>query len=339
MAFQPLISVIMPAYNAGAYLAEAIESILNQTCGDFELLLLDDGSTDNTRDIALSYKDDRLRYLPNNQNLQLVATLNRGLDLARGQYIARMDADDISLPQRFEKQIRFLERHPSVGGVGTAFRTLGYAEDYDVRYDHRPEFVKMQLLFSCKIAHATVMLRHDVLKKFPLRFNAQYLHVEDFDFFYRLSRITELCSLPDVLYLRRIHPEQVCVRERPLQLETEYKLRLKIFSECFPQIFNQASVFDLFEKHFVQLEQPGTLAILREALELAQKIIQNPNPEAAEPAVLNPFLARRCWDMCTNATFPVKGLARLYSQSRFLKWFDPGSKNLIKLRIRSFLKR
>jgi glycosyltransferase involved in cell wall biosynthesis len=334
---KPLISVIMPAYNAGAYLAEAIESILNQTCGDFELLLLDDGSTDNTREIATSYQDKRIRYLPNKLNLKLVATLNRGLDLARGHYIARMDADDVSLPQRFEKQVKFLEENEDVVCVGTGMRTLGLDNDYDILYDSRSEVVKVLLLFSCKIAHATVLLKHDLLRRYPIRFNNAYLHVEDFDFFYRLSRIGKVCSIPEILYLRRFHQHQVCIKERQHQIQTERKLRKKILQELFPQVFDSVEKFNIAERYFVEQKQPTSLNELMHALQFFSTWLNFPNEKEAPPSVLFPMLAKRCWDMCTNAPFTVKGLSRSYERMGFIKWFNPGLANRFKLRLRDIL--
>lgn len=328
----------MPAYNAGQYLAEAIESILNQTCDDFELLLLDDGSTDNTKEIALSYHDKRLRYLPNGRNLKLVATLNRGLDLARGRFIARMDADDISLPQRFEKQVRFLEENKDVVCVGTAMRTLGLEKDYDIFYDSRPEVVKVQLLFSCKIAHATTLLKNDFLKKNPLRFNAFYLHVEDFDFFHRMSLLGNVCSIAEILYLRRIHPAQVCQEERFEQIETEKRIRKKIFSELYPKIFNSQKSMVFLENYFIEGRQPVSYAELISVLSFFSQWVQNSFNPLIPANILNPMLARRCWDMCTNAPFSTKGLARIYKRMGFLKWFDPGLSNRLKLSLRGYLR-
>lgn len=120
----PKISVILPAYNAEKYINEAIDSILTQTYRDFELIILNDCSKDRTEEIILSYEDDRIVYLKNQVNMGVAATLNRGLAAAKGEYVARMDADDISLPERFEKQAAYLDEHPGTAGheaLRTAF--------------------------------------------------------------------------------------------------------------------------------------------------------------------------------------------------------------------------
>ena len=115
----PKISVIMPARNAEQYIREAIDSILGQTFADFEFLILDDGSTDATAEIVQCCRDERIRFCPNGRNMGVAATLNRGLALAGGEYIARMDADDISLPKRFEKQAAYLNAHRDVAVLGS----------------------------------------------------------------------------------------------------------------------------------------------------------------------------------------------------------------------------
>src|SRR5574344_639787 len=112
----PKISVVMPVYNTDeTFLRESIESILNQSFKDFEFIIINDGSTNNAEDVILSYKDERIRYYKNDINLKLIKTLNRGLLLAEGEYIARMDSDDISLPTRFQTQVEFLGKNPNIG--------------------------------------------------------------------------------------------------------------------------------------------------------------------------------------------------------------------------------
>ena len=113
----PLITVLMPVYNGEKYLQQAIESILKQTFTDFEFLIINDGSTDNSENIILSYDDSRIRYIKNEENLRLIRTLNKGIELAKGKYIARMDCDDISLPYRFEKQLKEFQNNPHLDMV------------------------------------------------------------------------------------------------------------------------------------------------------------------------------------------------------------------------------
>ncbi len=121
----PKISVVLPVYNSEKYIAEAVQSILDQTFTDFELLIINDASTDGTLQILESFKDDRLKIINNPTNLKVVKSLNKGLELAQGEFIARMDADDIAYPQRFEKQIAYFKKYPQVDVCGTWVQAFG----------------------------------------------------------------------------------------------------------------------------------------------------------------------------------------------------------------------
>lgn len=206
----PKISVIMPAYNAEKYIGEAIESILNQTFTDFELIVINDGSADKTKDIILSYTDSRIVYLENEKNSGIVVTLNKGIDIATGEYIARMDSDDISLPTRFERQIAFMDTHTEIGVLGTAIKTFGESVQEQTRiFSTKPNKLKADLLFSTNIAHPSVMMRKSVLDKHNIRYDLEYAGAEDFLMWWNLSQKTQIATLPEVLLNYRIHKSQI----------------------------------------------------------------------------------------------------------------------------------
>lgn len=207
---EPIVSVVMPVYNGSQYLREAIDSILNQTFKDFELIIVNDGSTDNSEDIILSYKDPRLCYIKNEKNSGICITLNKGLDYAHGKYIARMDCDDISLPERFKKQVDYLERHQNIGAIGTDIITFG--EGLDERYFdfvHDQYGCKAGLLFATCFAHPTVMLRTSIINEHKLRYDDAYRGLEDFELWYRLSKYSDIVNLPEALVKYRLHKSQV----------------------------------------------------------------------------------------------------------------------------------
>ena len=207
---EPIVSVVMPVYNGSQYLREAIDSILNQTFKDFELIIVNDGSTDNSEDIILSYKDPRLCYIKNEKNSGICITLNKGLDYAHGKYIARMDCDDISLPERFKKQVDYLERHQNIGAIGTDIITFG--EGLDERYFdfvHDQYGCKAGLLFATCFAHPTVMLRTSIINEHKLRYDDAYRGLEDFELWYRLSKYSDIANLPEALVKYRLHKSQV----------------------------------------------------------------------------------------------------------------------------------
>ena len=205
----PKISVIMPAYNAEKYIKEAIDSILSQTYGDFELIVLNDCSKDRTEEIILSYRDDRIVYLKNPQNMGVAATLNRGLAAARGEYIARMDADDISLPQRFEKQVAFLDAHPEIAVLGTNCETFDESGPLYTGWSATdPAQMKVDLLFSCGLAHPSVMMRREVVQSLG-GYDLEFEGMEDYDLWCRVAESHGVTTLADILFRYRVHSGQV----------------------------------------------------------------------------------------------------------------------------------
>lgn len=205
----PAISVVMTAFNATLYIKDAIQSILDQTFSDFEFIIINDGSTDNTLAIAKSFNDSRLRIFSNDKNLGMAANFNKGIALSRGEFIARMDADDISLPVRFEKQITFLRKNREIGIVGSYVKTIGKSGGRTVRYFTRPEEVKASLLFSTSLAHPSVMMRREIFSKFNLNYRAEFNPADDYDLWERASAFTKIANMPNVLLLYRVHEKNI----------------------------------------------------------------------------------------------------------------------------------
>ena len=204
----PKISVIMPAYNSEKYIAEAIESILSQTFTDFEFIIIDDGSTDRTVEIISRYNDSRIRFYQNENNMGVAATLNRGLDLATGEYIARMDSDDISLPDRFKKQIEYLEKRKEVAVCGTDLELFGVKYGKFI-HSTSPKTLKVDLLFDSPLAHPSVMMRKSQLKDVGLYYDVSYNGIEDYELWYRISKKYEIANIDQCLLRYRVHPAQV----------------------------------------------------------------------------------------------------------------------------------
>lgn len=202
----------MPIYNGEAFVAEAIESILGQTFRDFEFLIIDDGSTDRSVEIVEEYGDSRIRLVRNEQQIELIRTLNRGLELARGKYIARMDADDISLPERLERQVAFLEANPDVGACGTWAVTMGDREGEIWGYPESAEAIRCRLLFGTALAHPSVCMRRDAFARHHLQFDEAYPHAEDYQLWRTASEKFPLANIGEVLLRYRIHAESVSQR-------------------------------------------------------------------------------------------------------------------------------
>jgi glycosyltransferase involved in cell wall biosynthesis len=214
---QPQISVVMPVYNAEQYLALAIESVLGQTLTDFELLLINDGSADGSLTVMRSFDDRRIRILNNDDNKGLVYSLNRGLAEARGKYIARMDADDICLPDRFQLQAAFLDEHPETGLVA-GFISLTDEEGRDKgawpldRKANNAFLIRRYMSSECCIAHPAVMGRTGLLQQY--RYMANQKAIEDYDLWLRLLTdgvIIDKLKIPVLLY--RVHSKSVTQKD------------------------------------------------------------------------------------------------------------------------------
>ncbi len=205
----PTITVLMAVHNGAATVREAIDSILAQTWTDFEFLIVDDASTDDTPAILRALADPRVRVVRNDANLGLTQSLNRGLDLARGRLIARMDADDRALPERFARQVALLDAQPEVGLCGTWVETIGdpAGEVWDFPADDAR--IRCRLLFETVLPHSTVMFRRDVFEAAGLRYDPAFTYAQDYDLWVRAAQHTRLANVPEVLLHYRVHPTQI----------------------------------------------------------------------------------------------------------------------------------
>ena len=205
----PYVTVLMSVYNGEKYLKEAIDSILNQTFEDFEFLMIDDGSTDQSLKILRSYKDPRLRIVQNEKNIGLIKSLNKGLKLAQGKYIARMDADDISLPERLEKQVTFMDVSPKIGVCGTWLQAFGEIKRTVVKSPLNHEDIIARMFCDNSIWHPTVIFRKDIIDRYHLFYDENAQGCEDYKLWVEMTKVTILANLPEVLLLYRIHDSQV----------------------------------------------------------------------------------------------------------------------------------
>jgi glycosyltransferase involved in cell wall biosynthesis len=216
----PKVTVLMPVYNGEKYLSEAIDSILAQSYKNFELLIINDGSTDNCVSIINSYNDPRIRLVHNEKNLKLIATLNKGLELAQGEYIARMDCDDISLPERLAKQVAFMDSNPAIGICGTWVKTFGELDGHVWQFPPEPDQIKAGLFFENQIAHPSVLIRRASLKEFNLSYDPQEVHAEDYGLWLKCSRLFSMANVPEVLLMYRFTSTSVSRVNIAAQQET-----------------------------------------------------------------------------------------------------------------------
>lgn len=205
----PRISVLLPVYNGQRYIRAAIDSILGQTFRNFELLIIDDGSTDSTADIVNSFNDSRIRIVRNKNRLKLSGALNKGMDLSRGEYVARMDADDICLPQRLAVQAAYMDSHPEVGICGSHTRIFGMKKLEVHRAPLGRERVRAHMMFDNPFVHPAVMLRKPFFDRHGLRYNGDYYPTEDYELWSRALRYFPGDNIDRVLLKYRLHADSM----------------------------------------------------------------------------------------------------------------------------------
>ena len=205
----PLVSVVISGLNAEKYLAEAIDSILVQTYENFELIIVNDGSTDTTEDIILSYKDRRIKYIKNETNLGLAASLNKGIKLANGKYIARLDADDVSAKDRLEIQVKYLECKPEIAVCGSYYKAFSVNHSTVIQQPLMPKQIRTRLFFENPMGHSTTMIRSQIFKRDNLYYDESFKAAQDFALWCRISHKYDITNLPFILTDYRIHSSQI----------------------------------------------------------------------------------------------------------------------------------
>lgn len=231
----PVVSILMPVYKTAPYLREAVESILSQSFTDFELVVLNDCSPDDAEEILDTYTDPRIVRYKGEKNVGLSNILNVGIGLARGMYIARMDSDDLSLPDRLQIQVDYLESHPEIDLVSAGMQLFGAKEEIWMR-EQNPEKVKIEALFHSPILHASSMWRRARFEDNGLRFRQEMVPSEDYDLWTRaLVKGLKLANLRQVLYKYRIHPAQATTRT-DLTAEKDRLVQQRFLQDTLPSL-------------------------------------------------------------------------------------------------------
>lgn len=220
----PQITVLMPTYKGAKYLRETIDSVLDQTFKDFEFLIINDCSPDDSEDIIKSYKDSRIRYIKNPHNLGISGSSNYGISIAQGSYIARQDHDDISHPDRLEKQFNYLETHPEIGICGTGYHVFG-RKNKKVFHPKQDELIKTYLLFKCSVAHQTTMMRRDLFQNNGLTYDASFVSSNDRKLWIDACSLTKFHNIPEILLEYRMYKGMTSKTKRNIVLEEGRRLR------------------------------------------------------------------------------------------------------------------
>jgi len=224
----PRITVLMPVYNVESFIKESIVSILNQSYSDFELLIIDDASTDDTVNRIIEFSDSRIKLIKKPKNLGLIDSLNLGIKLAKGQYIARMDGDDISTPDRFQKQLDILLNNPEIKACGCWLQRFGNHGKI-IKHKEFHEEIVAELLMQCSMSLGSVMFEKKALESYS--FDENKKHVEDYDFWSRVSWICKLYNIQEVLYYYRSHDTQVTKLFYDMQRKGDLEIKLFLFKK------------------------------------------------------------------------------------------------------------
>ena len=242
-----LVTVLMSVRNGEPYIKEAVSSVLNQSYDKFDFLILDNASTDNTRSIINEFKDTRIKLVELSKDIGQSSALNKGLGIINTKYVARMDADDISLRDRLEKQIHYLESHPNVGVLGCHVKIVNQdlSSSKPVRKRPLTNFENhWRLLYSTSIMHSSVIFHHKLFKKYG-GYNSVYSPSEDYELWSRLSQYTEIHQLTDVLALIRRHMLSSSVQRRSEQKEITQKIRGENISRLLINYVEPEKIMDL----------------------------------------------------------------------------------------------
>lgn len=216
------VTVFMPVYNAGKYLGEAIRSILNQTYKDFELLIIDNCSTDNSVPIVESYNDTRIRLVVNNENIGLAGSRNKALEICDSEYIAFLDADDIAMPDRLMKQVQYMDGHKNIAAVGSYAAIIdGYGNGKDM---FRPQllnsnYIRAYMVFNNAVANSSAMVRKSVIDNNNIRYADNCYGVEDYKFWCGLIKYGEIANMGEILLKYRATPGSITAEANSARLD------------------------------------------------------------------------------------------------------------------------
>ncbi|GGG53532.1 glycosyltransferase family 2 protein [Hymenobacter glacieicola] len=311
------VSIVLPVYNVSAYIKATVESLLRQTFEDFELLILDDCSTDDTVAQIRSFTDPRIRLLLNPYNMGRAGTDNSALAYVRGEYIAKMDGDDICHPERLARQVAYLDQHPEVNVVGSFMQNFG-ASTYLNRYPAHPADAQVLTLFTLPTGNPSSMMRTSLFLQQGMRYDATLRQTEDYDFCARYIRQLQIATIQEALIQYRVpldaHKKDILreradvsdvVREGILR---EWNVK---FSDRELQIYNLTAM----------LGRPLQDIRLEEISAWFQKLLQhNEQVPLFDMPALKRGLGERWFEVCYAYTQPNFGSVRAYYKSPFASY-------------------
>ncbi|PWW82344.1 glycosyl transferase [Prosthecochloris marina] len=328
----PKVTVLMPVFNGETYLRGAIESILGQTFSDYEFLIVDDGSTDKSLEIIASYEDPRIRLHANGSNRGTVHALNTGLELAKGEYIARMDCDDISLPHRLEQQVRFMDAHPHIGVCGSGMRHIKGDKLRNFRYQPTSDQeLKITLLFNTCFFHPTVIMKKTVLN--GALYPDNLIYTQDYNLWTHLAVKTDFANLRQSLLYFREHPAQISHRKAVLQ-KSNARLIRKLYLQSIVDDFNDEEL----EIHHQIAETRTGLDLEKTKKWLEHLVDINRQKRVFSPEVFLKEMSRKWWHCCKKNTQYGKETLDIYRSSYLHLHYRPEKLKYLKFYSRSLVR-
>lgn len=323
MQDNPLVSVLLPCYNAERFVEETMDSLLNQTYTNFEIVAINDCSTDSTLQILnrLAEKDSRIKVFNNEKNLKLIKTLNHGIDLCKGEYIARMDADDIALPERLEKEVRFLNENKDYDIVSTQFATFRTGSSKTSLHTNPTKYEELQayVLFKSGICHPASMIRKRLFTELGLRFEEEYLHVEDYALWSKALYVTKMGNIGgEPLLLYRVHSSQVSSLYEDLQRENKKKV-FRIHCKHL-DIDDSDESLDIYASIAEVMPSQSSFEYLDKCEKFILDLIEkNRKDKFGDQVFLEDMMAIHWMRLCANSGIGLSVLKRCFSSPLYKK--------------------
>lgn len=329
------ISVLMSAYNAERFIKYAIESILSQTYQDFEFIIVNDGSTDNTDSIITTYNDSRIVYIKNPKNLGLIASLNKGLKIAKGDYIARMDADDIALPNRFKLQLETFAKNPHAIVVGSEYYLLSGNKKSYIKNNNDSDYNKAVLFFSPCFCHPTVMMKN-VFNEKNIFYDSEFIHAEDYELWTQLALQGDFLNVNQPLLMYRNHQNQISAINKSGQHEISKKIRIAYLIKMgFKVDENQLEIINLIGNN-IFITSKIVLFLIENCLSDLRE--QNKRLKIFNQNSFNLFIHKFWMDSCGNSNLGLRATI-IYVKSPLSKIVPVGLSAKFKFVLKCLIRR
>jgi glycosyltransferase involved in cell wall biosynthesis len=331
-----LVTVIIPAYNVERYIGACLQSMLDQTYTQQEILVVNDAATDNTLHVIQQFNDSRIRIIQNEANLGLAASVNKAIHQAKGVYIARMDADDVAYPQRLQKQVDFLNQHPDVSIVGTAMQSIGYST-YVHQFPQSHDACKAQLLFNVCFGHPTVLIRRSVFDKSENLYSEELRqYSEEYELWCRLVDNVRFANVPEVLLkYRTFEPAEKNEAEQKRKTNS-FLIRKNFIAALWGE---QAESDYVLHDNICNLRKAKDVNELNEWVNWLERcVLLNTNKKTFDAQPLQYELSKRAFELrYWNKHLGIKNLSAWYSKQNQLTAFTPSWKQHLKFVLRNLL--